>query len=112
MRQLNVKTQEQLAAKLRGRNISKEKLDLMYAQFQQLRENARVQERMDRSVRSVGAKLQELDRARSSIEQSIAGLPADARASLKGLVGNLRAQINELIALGRASCRERGCQYV
>src|SRR3546814_7738069 len=93
MRQLNVKTQEQLETELRGRNISKEKLDLMYAQLQQLRENARVQERLDRTVRSVGAKLQELDRARSSIEQSIAGLPDDARASLKGLVGNLRAQI-------------------
>lgn len=98
MRQLNVQTQEQLEAELRGRNISKEKLDLMYAQFQQLRENARVQERMDRSVRSVGSKLQELDRARSSIEQSIAGLPDDARASLKGLVGNLRTQVNEIIA--------------
>ena len=98
MRQLNVQTQEQLEAELRGRNISKEKLDLMYAQFQQLRENARVQERMDRSVRSVGSKLQELDRARSSIEQSIAGLPDDARASLKGLVSNLRTQVNEIIS--------------
>lgn len=98
MRQLRVQTVEQLEAELRGRNISKEKLGLMYAQFQQLRENARVQERMDRSVRSVGAKLQELDRARSSIEQSIAGLPDDARASLKGLVGNLRSQVNEIIA--------------
>ncbi len=98
MRQLRVQTVEQLEAELRGRNISKEKLDLMCKQFQQLRENARVQERMDRSVRSVGAKLQELDRARSSIEQSIAGLPDDARASLKGLVGNLRSQVNEIIA--------------
>lgn len=98
MRQLNVQTQEQLEAELRGRNISKEKLDLMYAQFQQLRENARVQERMDRSVRSVGSKLQELDRARSSIEQSIAGLPDDARASLKGLASNLRTQVNEMFA--------------
>lgn len=98
MRQLNVQTQEQLEAELKGRNISKEKLDLMYAQFQQLRENARVQERLDRSVRSVGSKLQELDRARSSIEQSIAGLPDDARASLKGLVSNLRTQVNEIIS--------------
>ena len=98
MRQLNVQTEEQLQAELRSRNVSKEKLDLMYAQFQQLRDNARAQERMDRSVRSVSAKLQELDRARSSIEQSIAGLPDDARNALKGLVGNLRTQINEIIA--------------
>lgn len=98
MRQLNVQTKEQLEAELKGRNISQEKLDLMYAQFRQLRDNARAQERMDRSVRSVSSKLQELDRARSSIEQSIAGLPDDARASLKGLVGNLRTQINEIIA--------------
>lgn len=98
MRQLNVDTEEQLQAELNSRNISKEKLDLLYAQQEQLRENARIQERMDRSVRSVGSKLQELDRARSSVEQSIAGLPDDARASLKGLVANLRSQVNEIIA--------------
>lgn len=98
MRQLNVDTEEQLQAELKSREITKEKLDLLYAQQEQLRENARIQERMDRSVRSVASKLQELDRARSSVEQAIAGLPDDARGALKNLVGNIRSQVNEIIA--------------
>lgn len=98
MRQLGVETQAQLEAELKSRGITKEKLDLLYAQQQQLRENARIQERMDRSVRSVGSKLQELDRARSSVEQAIAGLPDNARRALKDLVLNIRAQVNDIIA--------------
>lgn len=98
MRQLNVHTEEQLQTELRSRNITEEKLALMYDQQKQLIENERIQARMDRSIRSVGAKLQELDRARSSVESAIASLPDDARGALKGLVGNLRGQINDIIA--------------
>ncbi len=98
MRQLGADTEEQFQAQLKGRNITAEQLELMYRQAEQARENARIMARMDRSVRSTRSQIDELGRAYSSIEQAVANLPNDARGALKDLVGNLRQQVNEIIA--------------
>lgn len=98
MRQVGVQTEEQLQIELRRRGITAEQLDLMYKQAEQARENDRIMARMDRGVRSSRSQIAELGRAYSSIEQSVASLPDDARGALKGLVGNLRQQVNEIIA--------------
>lgn len=98
MRQLGADTEEQFQAQLKGRNITAEQLELMYKQAEQARENARIMARMDRSVRSTRSQIDELGRAYSSIEQAVANLPNDARGALKDLVGNLRQQVNEIIA--------------
>jgi hypothetical protein len=98
MRQLGADTEEQFQAQLKGRNITAEQLELMYKQAEQARENARIMARMDRSVQSTRSQIDELGRAYSSIEQAVANLPNDARGALKDLVGNLRQQVNEIIA--------------
>lgn len=98
MRQLGADTEEQFKAQLKGRNITAEQLELMYKQAEQARENARIMARMDRTVRSTRSQIDELGRAYSSIEQAVANLPNDARGALKDLVGNLRQQVNEIIA--------------
>lgn len=98
MRQLNVDTEEQLQAELRGRNISKEKLDLLMKQVEQVRENERVLARMDRSVRSTRSQIDELWRTYGTIEQSIAQLPDDARGALKDFAASIRQQVNDIIA--------------
>ncbi len=98
MRQLGADTEEQFQAQLKGRNITAEQLELMYKQAEQGRENSRIMARMDRSVRSTRSQIDELGRAYSSIEQAVANLPNDARGALKDLVGNLRQQVNEIVA--------------
>lgn len=98
MRQLGVETEAELRAQIESRNISAEKLDLLYKQAEQNRENERIIARTDRSVRSSRSQVAELGRAYASIEQAVANLPNDARGALKDLVGNIRTQVNEIIA--------------
>lgn len=98
MRQLGVETEAELRAQIESRNISAEKLDLLYKQAEQNRENERIIARTDRSVRSSRSQVAELGRAYASIEQAIANLPNDARGALEDLVGNIRTQVNEIIA--------------
>jgi len=98
MRQLGIESEAELQAQIASGKVSKEKLDTLYAQHDQLRENERIIARMDRSVRSVPSQLREIERVYSTIEQGIANLPDDARAALKDFVGNIRRQVNEIIA--------------
>lgn len=98
MRQLGVDTKEQLDDELKKRGITKDQLDLLRSQREQIEINNRAQARLDRAVRSSGAKLRELDRAQESLTRAIADLPNDARGALKGLAASLRQQINDIIA--------------
>lgn len=98
MRQLGVETEAELQAQIKSRQISQEKLDVLYKQAEQARENERILARMDRSVRSIPSQLREIERVYSTIEQGIANLPDDARGALKDFVGNIRRQANEIIA--------------
>lgn len=98
MRQFGVDTEEQLATELKSLGITKEKLDLLYQQAEQNRENERILARMDRAVRTAPAQIRELERAYSAIEQSIAQLPNDARGALKDFASSIRQQVNEIIA--------------
>lgn len=98
MRQLGVETEAELQAQIKSRQISQEKLDVLYKQAEQARENERILARMDRSVRSIPSQLREIERVYSTIEQGIANLPDDARGALKDFVGNIRRQVNEIIA--------------
>lgn len=98
MRQFGVDTEEQLATELKSLGITKEKLDLLYQQAEQNRENERILARMDRAVRTAPAQIRELERAYSTIEQSIAQLPNDARGALKDFASSIRQQANDIIA--------------
>lgn len=98
MRQFGVDTEEQLATELKSLGITKEKLDLLYQQAEQNRENERILARMDRAVRTAPAQIRELERAYSTIEQSIAQLSNDARGALKDFAASIRQQVNEIIA--------------
>lgn len=98
MRQFGVDTEEQLATELKSVGITREKLDLLYQQAEQNRENERILARMDRAVRTAPAQIRELERAYSAIEQSIAQLPNDARGALKDFAASIRQQVNEIIA--------------
>lgn len=78
--------------------LKKEVADIA-AEEVQWNEAVRVREaRMDRSVRSTKAQVDELNRAYATLESTIADLPNDARAALKGLVGSIRQQVNDIIA--------------
>ena len=98
MRQFGAETEAQLFTELKSLGITKEKLDLLYQQAEQNRENERILARMDRAVRTAPAQIRELERAYSTIEQSIAQLPDDARGALKSFASSIRQQVNEIIA--------------
>ncbi len=98
MRQFGAETEAQLFTELKSLGITKEKLDLLYQQAEQNRENERILARMDRAVRTAPAQIRELERAYSTIEQSIVQLPNDARGALKSFASSIRQQVNEIIA--------------
>lgn len=98
MRQLRVENEADLRTELEKRGITFERYQILLRQREEMIAIGRAQDRLDRAVLSTQSKLRELDRAYETIAQGVAGLPDDVLGSIKDIAGNLRKQVNEIIA--------------
>ncbi|MBL9070408.1 MAG: phage tail length tape measure family protein [Sphingopyxis sp.] len=98
MRQLRVENEADLRTELEKRGITFERYQILLQQREEMIAMSRAQDRLDRAVLSTQSKLRELDRAYETIAQGVAGLPDDVLGSIKDIAGNLRKQVNEIIA--------------
>lgn len=98
MRQLRVENEADLRTELEKRGISWDRYQILIKQREEMIAMQRAQDRLDRAVKSSGAKLRELDRAYETIVQGVADLPKKGIDGIKDIVNSIRRQANEIIA--------------